>query len=896
MKPNNLFEKQVRLVLSNFGNPEWIGENSPLATPYFLGEHLQNDLSSISSVARGDCLKQLIFSAAAELWGGSLPEDRETLITQAFEARDRDGSKSDKFGLLLLELYFFRKYFPPNASPQQKVEPIIAYTASSRTRFFGYLNHFIPILAQRLKELALPSFRLEAPVAKPNQALIGRADLVANSLNALLNRRSVNLNGAGGMGKTTLAITLSQAWEGTRFWYTIRPGLNDNLHSLLFSLGHFFNLEGQSTLWLQLLASQDKALDINLILGCIREDLARFGKNPPLLCFDEIDLLGNIDGRTQEQRQVVEILDLVQALTPTLFIGQYAVIDTPEQVTLVGLATEEISTLLKHHVETIKPDQLTAITDWTKGNPRFIEMIAALIGRGSSWSELKTMMESTPAGRPILERLWKRLTAKEQQLLGYLSIFRRETPIDPLINLSAELDHLAKIGIVSFDAKRNISLTGMFGVWIRNLLQQEQLESFHADAAILYAERGEFTESAWHYFSIQAYVDAIAVWYPNKTTELNRGHSTTARQIFQAISLNKLDQEYKEKLKIVRAELNMMLGLAEEIVNEADIKWSESPEKTEYLRLLADAHFMLGNHDVAEKICVEGLDTLALLGRRANQVRFIRVAVNLREGDLESAEEAITQAEYQSALMKALLLDHKGQLDEAARSLQRALELAEQLEDKDAIAKTKRELAINFGRRGDMVHAEYYSNEAIDWYEKKGDRLSLEGTRANLAGMYLQTGEFEKVIANGKQSLAYFESVKNENWVASLCCNLAEAWFELDDLEHAETYAQRALRSEDTYIQPHALYTLGLVQEKLERFDAAIQIFSQGLDISAQSGDRFIEAYLNRVLGSVLMKVEQAEKAADHLSRSAELFTQMSLFDEAEATAKIIRELQPIQA
>ena len=896
MKQNNLFEKQVRLALSNFDKAGWLGEHSPLATPYFLGHLLDNEPESIRNDYRGECLKQLLLDGAAGLWGGPLPENRESLVAQAFEARDRDGSKSGKFGFLLLELYFFRKYFPSNLHPQQKVEPIIAYTASSRTRFFGYLNHFIPLLASRVKEIAQPGFRLEMPQLPAGIDLIGRSNDYAFCVDALRNNRAVNLNGAGGVGKTSLGIELATAWGGASFWYTIRPGLNDNLHSLLFSLGHFLNLEGCSALWLQLLADTSKAIDLNLVMGCLREDLAGLDEKRPLLCFDEIDLLGNIDGRTGEQQKVVEILDYIHQLAPTIFIGQHAIIDAPEQLTLFGLHTEEIGQLLAGKVPSLPSNQVNSIFSWTKGNPRFVELVAALINCGAEWNEIEKMMGETLAGRPIIERLWKRLTASEKQLLGYLSVFRSEIPIDPFLQFKSELDHLAQIGIIGFHQKNNMVLTGMFQSWINRLLLPEQREEFHDNAAILHAELGEYSESAWHFAENQNFEKAIQVWHAYRDQEINRGHAEIARQIFQNISLNKLDQASKEKLKVIRAELNLMLGLADQIVGETKIDWTESYEKAEYLRMLAKAHFMLGNHDLADKLYVSGIQTLTKQSNKLNEIRFARLAVKLRDVELETAENEILNAEYQVYLMKALLFDHKGRLDDAAYALQSALELAEQLGEGDAIAKIKRELAINFGRRGDMVHAEYYSKEAMTWYKKKGDRLSLEGTRANLAGMYLQAGEFEKVIANSEKPLKFFKNIKHESWIASICHNMSEAHLELGNIDEAEQLAYQVVQTEDTYNQPYAMYTIGLVNERKGEYELAHKILSQGLEIAEQTGDRFISAYLHRVFGSVLIRLGQIEKANEHLSESHQIFNEMSLHDEASETEVILKEIQPINA
>lgn len=891
MKPNTLYEKQVRSVLTNYSDHEWIGQNSSLATPYFLGHFLPKSLQKLTSSQMGGQLAGLIYSVAKELWGQELPKTREELVNLAFEARDRDGSKSGKFGFLLLELYFFREYFPSNLYPQAKVEPIVAYTASSRTRFFGYLNHFVPMIASKLRSMVQPGFRLEEPSLLEDE-LVGRQQGLEYLKGAIQGGESVNLFGHSGVGKTSIASAVWADWDHAKFWYTIRPKVNDSAQSLLFSLAHFLNLEGAASLWHQLIADKGKITDLNLAIGCLQEDISQLTGRYPLFCFDEVDLLGNLEGRTEEQNRVLEILDVLGKVAPVIFIGQEAVLDTPQILRLPALKSSESMMLLEREIGASDQNLLQQIVTWSRGNPRIIGLISALLSSGVSSAELEQLLHGIASTRPILERIWKRLTAIQKDIVGTMSVFRGKIPADIFVAYRQELDHLSKLGLVKSQKNGSLTLDGHFPEWISNLLSPEQLESHHLQAAALYEERGEFTEAAWHYFNVQEFEKVIDVWYPFMDEEIANGNINTAAEFFNAISSKKLSKSHKEKLLVIRSELDLLLGRAQ-LISENNIeKWTDTLEKAIYQQNLAKAAFMTGENSKAEIYSDEAVNTLAKLGRREGEIRRWRLTMMLREGNLHGARADIDHMKYQLELMNAIYLDHCGNLDEAAVHLQNALEVAQHIQDKDAIAKTKHELAINFGRRGDMVHAEYYSNQAMDWYQQKGDRLRLEGTRANLAGMYLQTGEFEKVVQLGEESLKFFERIKNENWISSLCCNIAEACYELEELEKAETFSMRALDSEDTFIQPHALYTYGLIQEKRGELENAEKTFCQAIDIAVQNGDGFIQAYLERALGSLLSKHGRPADAIAYLQKSKQHFMSMSLQQEAEVAKELIQALE----
>ena len=67
-KKKDHFLTAVRNALKQYTNPQWLGEHSPLATPYFLGDFLHQVEHPETAVGRGQALQQLLFQAAAANW------------------------------------------------------------------------------------------------------------------------------------------------------------------------------------------------------------------------------------------------------------------------------------------------------------------------------------------------------------------------------------------------------------------------------------------------------------------------------------------------------------------------------------------------------------------------------------------------------------------------------------------------------------------------------------------------------------------------------------------------------------------------------------------------------------------------------------------------------------
>ncbi len=199
------------------------------------------------------------------------------------------------------------------------------------------------------------------------------------------------------------------------------------------------------------------------------------------------------------------------------------------------------------------------------------------------------------------------------------------------------------------------------------------------------------------------------------------------------------------------------------------------------------------------------------------------------------------------------------------------------------------------GKVGNIDVAKFHAEAAMAYYKKVGNRLRLEGTRAELAGMHLNLRQFQQVITPSEKALQFFEQIQHEPWISSLCTNLAEAYLETDQLEKATQYAQRVLHMELPRSRPYALYTLGLVHQRQERFEYAAVSFREGIQVSQDNGDRFIEAYLQRLLGRLLLKQKQNAESRQTLEIAQSLFKAMGIDREVEITQSDLAMLSSVE-
>ncbi|MFN8487809.1 MAG: tetratricopeptide repeat protein [Caldilineaceae bacterium] len=133
----------------------------------------------------------------------------------------------------------------------------------------------------------------------------------------------------------------------------------------------------------------------------------------------------------------------------------------------------------------------------------------------------------------------------------------------------------------------------------------------------------------------------------------------------------------------------------------------------------------------------------------------------------------------------------EGRYPAAHLSLQKALALAETLGDAPSLALTERNLANLYGRQQNIPQAQIHADRALEHYQRTGDRYGLAIMLGSLASIYLDNRQFAQAAKLAAQAL---EGSKAFPYFAAIAAtNLAEALFELGELERAQKHAYDAL-------------------------------------------------------------------------------------------------------
>ncbi len=857
------FVTALERVLEHFADPEWIGTNSPLAAPYFLGEASAFD--TMHAEGRGKGLQLLLREAATAL--------------------DEDQRK-------LLVVSFFERNWNTN------INGVAMNLDMSRAAYYRRRSVALEALARVVSARVSPALRGETVLPA---ALLGRESERHGALQVLRTGGGVTLLGNSGLGKSALGAAIAEAWNVARvFWYTVRPPLNDQLGSFVFALAHFLHGQGASQTWRQLVADQGE-VKIAQILGLLRHDLALLGVSDAadkrvLLCVDEVDQLrlertGHV--------QLIRLLEDVQTMCPLLLMGQQSWVQVQLAIRLEPLPDDVVRQLLTQLPEVNLPETaLRQVLAIARGNPTLIRLFGVYVAISQNVSEAIAELRSATSMALLLARIWQYLNDDEQALLAAISVYRASAPRDVWQAQSILLNQLLARGLLLDDGRGGVQLAEQVREFVLQQIDAETRQALHVQAAQAYESRGGYTPAAYHYLQGRQAALAVWVWFSHRERETEQGRASAAREIFREVLPSDLsDDDDRRALALMRAEWLKLTGEAGAALTTLDgATWPDDHGGTGYAqRLRGTLHEMQGQIGQALQSFRAGLR--ALDAQPQSEATRLHVSIgysHFRQREMAAARQAALNAQITAQEFSAYIEMQVGNYAQAQAQLAQALALAH------SSPQTPRELQIRvYARLGSLAwqmgqpqQTIDYCNQAVQFLSEKGDSVAVLYQRVNLAAAYIMLGQHDRALAEVQLALPLAQSLQHAYLIAGLSVNAAEAHLNLGALDAAEQSAGQALQQEEDTTQSYAMTVLGMVQQRRGQLDKAEATLRLAAQAAEQIEDRYAQANALRELGRVLaLRTDQAAAQAaarEAFDQAIALFVEMGLVEEADKTRKML--------
>ena len=240
-----------------------------------------------------------------------------------------------------------------------------------------------------------------------------------------------------------------------------------------------------------------------------------------------------------------------------------------------------------------------------------------------------------------------------------------------------------------------------------------------------------------------------------------------------------------------------------------------------------------------------------------------------------------------------------GQWDRAQDSLERALSIATDVDDRGAeIPMILDSLGELHTLRGNFDEAIDYLSRAVALASEKGNRWYEGQTRRTLGRCYLAMGRSDDALTPAQRAMELAQEIGDRQATCESLLLLSEASLARGDEQECDRNLQAVLKlvndsQADMHIAGEAQRVHGLLEMARSEAASAAQHFGRSVSIFDLIGDRYRSARAHYELGRAYI-ITQPERAEEHLTRALNIFRELGARVDIERAEKAAVELTAV--
>ena len=214
----------------------------------------------------------------------------------------------------------------------------------------------------------------------------------------------------------------------------------------------------------------------------------------------------------------------------------------------------------------------------------------------------------------------------------------------------------------------------------------------------------------------------------------------------------------------------------------------------------------------------------------------------------------------------------QGNTDLAMKLCNEALQIAEQLGDKKAIANAQENIGGIYTQLGDIVKALEYHFLVLKLREEIKDKEGIAQAMNNIAYIYGLQGEFDKADEFYAKILKYREETNNQPEVVRTLLGMSFDFRSRGDTLNTIKCLERALKISETIGDKYSVATtlgnLGVVYGTAGKLQQAQNCFFKSLKLQEELGDVEGKAYSLHNIGDIFFKQKNMPQAVIYANKS----------------------------
>jgi tetratricopeptide (TPR) repeat protein len=457
---------------------------------------------------------------------------------------------------------------------------------------------------------------------------------------------------------------------------------------------------------------------------------------------------------------------------------------------LDGLSQSDARLLFAQSKLQLSDGDFTIVYDRTRGNPQFLRTVQYLLASGEhdETARLRSFLEGNPdenIWEYIIRSVYRSLTDAERLSISALSILRSPSSCEQVGKISASwnasltLRDLSIRFLVEEQQSSLFSLHPLLRDFFYGLLDARTREVLHSRAAIIYAERREFTEAMYHYAQAGKDDEMVHLVAKNYHEVVNTGQAAPASQLLQTVNRRNLSPSDWLTAQTLVGELELLQGRFEAAIrtfhNVESSATAITLQRADAWRHIGNAEGYLGRYDEAIAAFEKGLLVLAVERGISFSLLMIDMGYILyRHRKYAEAKVAIerglsqlrTDPDHPAEFARGLrnlgdVYYELGAWDEAVNRYNESLAVSSDVDDLHGIGRCYDDLGNLHYHRGEWEMAINHHRKAIEILEKIGDLRGIAIAYSNLGNVEFVAGAWGNALLSHQRSLEVESAIGN---------------------------------------------------------------------------------------------------------------------------------------